>query len=695
MDNKIFDCRTGNISDNHILPFFWQHGEDHHLLAEEMDAIQACGIQEICVESRPHPQFCQDPWWDDFGFILEEARRRSMRVWLLDDQKFPTGYAAGYIHTHPELRMTSLRIVYTDFIGPQRETALIATPLKEDERYVGIIAYRREQKGIVLAGEGVDLLPLCRDGLIWWDIPEGAWRVYYIIRTHDTCMPYKEAYIDMLSPESCAAMIHAVYQPHYDHFAEYFGNTFVGFFSDEPSFSNDVETYWSILGKEGMLIPWHDALIGEMADYTGLSQGQIYLLLPGLLHDINGKTKLIREAYMEVITRRYSRNFSWQLGNWCRDHGVSYIGHIIEDMNTHQRLGFGTGHFFRSMEGQDMAGIDIVLNQIIPGFTDFDHTNNACERTIDCDFYQYTLAKLGSSQAHLEPLKKNRAMCELFGAFGWAEGVPMMKYLTDQMLVSGINHFVPHAFTPLYPDPDCPPHFYARGKNHQFPVFTELMGYMKRMCHVLSEGTHQASVAVYYNAEAEWAAGKCMMQQDVCKVLTRKQIDFDLVPKDILCRDAQVLDHQLHIHRENYQALIIPYSQYLPVKFLKHLESLAADGLPILFVDGLPDGDVDGNHLCDTLAHCEVLPLEQLADVLAQRGLQGIVPDIDVPHLRFYHLHKEDHDIIMVWNESIFEEIDTMLTLPVKGHAAFYDGWGNQYYQPQQDEQTVRLHLTP
>ena len=78
-------------------------------------------------------------------------------------------------------------------------------------------------------------------------------------------------------------------------------------------------------------------------------------------------------------------------------------------------------------------------------------------------------------------------MCEIFGAYGWAEGVKMMKWLTDFMLVRGINCFVPHAFSMRFPDPDCPPHFYARGRNPQFRAFGVLMQYMNRMSHILTE----------------------------------------------------------------------------------------------------------------------------------------------------------------------------------------------------------------
>lgn len=83
----------------------------------------------------------------------------------------------------------------------------------------------------------------------------------------------------------------------------------------------------------------------------------------------------------------------------------------------------------------------------------------------------------------------------------------MMKWLMDFLLVRGVNHFVPHAFSVDYPDPDCPPHFYADGNNPQFPAFSELMRYTNRASHLLSGGEQVTDAAILYHAEAEWAEG--------------------------------------------------------------------------------------------------------------------------------------------------------------------------------------------
>ena len=231
---------------------------------------------------------------------------------------------------------------------------------------------------------------------------------------------------------------------------------------------------------------------------------------------------------MEVVTKLYSQCFTYQLGDWCREHGVMYIGHVIEDMGAHMRLGYGSGHYFRALDGQDMAGIDIVLMQDVPGIYNNIHRSPLADGgSADPAFFHYTLPKLAASHSHIQPLKGGRAMCEIFGAFGWAEGLPFMKGLADTMLSSGVNHFVPHAFSPKDEDEDCPPHFYNGGRNIQYPLFKNLMDYMGRCSHMLFGGTHIADVAVFYNAEGEWTGGENKTFFDICRTLTQNLIDFE------------------------------------------------------------------------------------------------------------------------------------------------------------------------
>lgn len=699
MDQKLKECLCGQHG-SYILPFLWLHGEPKERVREEILAIKNSGIREFCAESRPYEAFCKDAWWEDFGYILATAKELGMRVWLLDDRKFPTGYANGYLEMpeNAHLRKRLIREFQIDAVGPMKYASFyLGGRIREEEQILSVIAYRRGPEGETMeADTAVELTDALGDGMVYWDVPEGVWRLCVTVET----APYEYRddrlfyYIDMLSRESCHAMIDAVYQPHYEHFAEYFGNTFAGFFSDEPGFLNVCYTYNNRLGQMFSPYPWREDLPRLMAESAGVPEAQMRLWLPALWEDMGEVTSLVRTHYMEVATKLYRENFSYLLGDWCRDHGVMYIGHVIEDMGAHMRLGYGSGHYFRALDGQDMAGIDIVLMQDIPGLSGAIHRAPLADGgKADPAFFRYTLPKLAASHAHIQPMKQDRAMCEIFGAFGWAEGLPFMKGLADIMLASGINYFVPHAFSPKEEDTDCPPHFYNGGKNVQYPLFGELMAYMGRCSHLLSGGKHRADVAVFYNAESEWATEEDSSLGAVCRELTRGLIDFDIVPYDALA-EAEVQNGRLCINGESYGALVVPESPILPIDRLTCFHRLSNAGLPLLFADALPERAAEGAPIDGLFAGSAAVPRGELPARLRQAGLCHVAGEGDgFSSLRFYHVEREGKDVYLLSNEDLRHPIHGRLTLPQTGDCLIYDPWANRLYRDRAKDGVLPLHL--
>ena len=84
-----FKEKTGD----YIFPFLWLHGESEDVLRQYVRVIYNANLRSFCVESRPHPDFAGPGWWHDMDIILNEAAKHAMRVWILDDSHFPTGFA--------------------------------------------------------------------------------------------------------------------------------------------------------------------------------------------------------------------------------------------------------------------------------------------------------------------------------------------------------------------------------------------------------------------------------------------------------------------------------------------------------------------------------------------------------------------------------------------------------------------------
>lgn len=674
---------------NYIAPFFWQHGEPDDILREELDKIRASGIRCVCVESRPHEDFCGPGWWEDMALILAECRRLGMTLWLLDDKHFPSGYAGGALEGRStDLRRWEIIERHADVIGPFECGALMAEGWLEgdDDEIIGVYACHRAG-GEAHAGRVVDVSAGLAEGMVYLSLPEGMWRIVFLIKTRRGMTGRSGLYCDPLSGESMQVFVDAVYETHYTHFGGYFGDTFRGFFSDEPRFGNMNGQFMPDMGTPHVAYPWRDELTDMLKERLG--EGAL-CALPALWFDIGQPdTARMRIAYMDIITGLYQKNYSEKLGGWCRAHGVLYTGHIIEDMNAHEKTGCSAGHFFRSMEGQDHAGIDVVLHQIMPGMIDLPNATRASYKHTDPEFFCYTLAKLGASLAHLGTGKHGRAMCEMFGAYGWAEGLKMMKWLTDHMLVRGINLFVPHAFSPKYPDPDCPPHFYARGNNPQYRSFKILMDYMNRMAHVLSGGTHVADAAILYDAEASWSGAPFMRMQRPAKTLYDHHIDYDFIPADYLER-AHAKDGQLCIAQERFSFFVIPYAKCLPIAVIKKAYELSMAGVPVVYVGGMPsfcpEGvDIGGYIMPSDRLRC--LALDDLPDYLRSTGLCDITLKKHDRYLRVYHIKKRGGDVYMLFNEHINDTVVNRIALPSAGSAYLeYDAMANAVHcKPLQD----------
>ena len=671
-------CLENGEDKSRIFPFFWVHGATHDRLREEMDAIYNCGLRAFCVESRPHPGFCEEAWWDDLGFMLRYAKERDMQVWVLDDKHFPTGYANAMIEKkYPNLRRKCASVACIDIVGPMQDGCCLFPPMDADEKVLSVSALRRTGEGEEVDGDSGILLTDVRDGLVFWDVPEGIWRVYFVIDTHRGPAYFKN-YIDMCDPDSCRVMVDEIYGPHYDHFSEYFGNTFRGFFSDEPCFANNIGSFIDTLGTPLLNIPWRTDMAALLAKECGISEEKAICLLPALWHTVTKYTSSIRLAYMNIITKLYRDNFSNMLGAWCENHGVEYIGHVIEDGGAHMRLGYGSGHFFRALEGQHMAGMDIVLHQIAPGITQMRHTYaTSSGKWAIPDSYHYTIPKLATSAAHLDARKQGRVMCELYGAFGWAEGIPTMKYLTDMMLSAGVNHLVPHAFSDKVEDPDCPPHFFNGGRNPQYPVFGKLMDYTAKYFHILNAGAPQVPVAVYYNAESEWCGGEVGTLEAIAGILGRCHTDLDFVPMDALMTATEEAG-ALQVSACSYQALIVPYCQILPAALAQKLNALALSGVSVLYVDGKPEKDEEGTGL---ILNGEVIPKEKLSKMAKVQKWSALETTDPEPDLRVLHRADGDTQVYFFFNASLEKTVDTTVRLRSAGKIVAYDAWQNACYQ--------------
>ena len=652
------------MNDNHILPFLWMRGESEDVLRTELGKICDAGIRSVCLEARPHPDYAGEGWWHDVDIVIDEAKKRGMTIWILDDAHFPTGMANNSMKAHPELVRRFLVSQFVDVVGPM-PAAQVDIDLLTTKQFTWMDYGDNE------VGEALDLSSFVKDGYLTADIPDGVWRIHVNFVT--TAFNYKPEYINYIEADSVHLLIDEVYEKHYARYADLFGTVIAGFFSDEPGFYNQENYGYDNNIGQRMPLPWGKELEQVLLESYGEN---LFRDLPLLFADHDDKShRALRVAYMNAVSTLYGKNFTRQLGDWCQAHGVEYIGHVVEDYNGYMHLGAGVGHYFRAIEGQHMAGIDNIGYQLMP-------CNDAATRhtgfsDIEPTFYHYYLGKLGASAAAIDPKKRGRLMCENFGAYGWRLGVRDMKWLADYWISQGVNYFVPHAFSMAeYPDNDCPPHFYARGNNPQFPWFCDLMRYIDRLCNLFSGGQSVPQVGLLFEAESDWS-GKAMKGCLIGKELLSHQLDFMILPTDTLANGCAVEGAEMVVNGRRMGALIIPECEFLPEEAARFIAAHPA--LPVLFVNSFPVGIAempeDGASLLKAaVAGRETVKLGKLSKTLRGMGVKdSITFEGATPALHVYHYRKGERDIFMLMNVSSAETLDLKVCLPAAGSYGLCD----------------------
>ena len=715
---------------NHFMPFLWYAGEKPEVVCRTLEEIRASGIRGITLENRGGNWFNTQRWWDLLEKVFAKAEQLGMEVWMLDDSHVGSGSANDTLKLpeNEKFRPKNLRIEAMDVVGPQYGAAFLPK-MTEAESLVSAVIFKRNPDTGVCYGEGRDVTAEAIDGLLPLELSEGGlWRIYFVVNADPKCQGFWYYYVSMLSKDSCRHLIDEVLEKMYQHCGQHFGKTFKGFFTDEPGFGNcngeyDEHCRKNCLGNFKYLVAWWDDMPSRLAKELGESEENVMRNIAALWDDIDGKSDRYRLAYMNVITGLWRENYTMQVGDWCRAHNVQYIGHYLEDDTAHLCMGFGCGHLLRTMDGQDMAGIDYVLNQITPGITSLSHTKGFGKDTYnDSRFYVYTLPRLGSTLAHHNSRMKGRYMAELMGAYGWSAGLSVMRYLFNHSMVNGVNYYVPHAFSMVVPscfkkgeernDTDLSslppgycmtflaPSFHGAGFNPQYGGFARLVAHVQRISDLLLTGRRTPDVAVYYNAESFWMDTEKETMTDAITELVRANLDVEVLSLDML-RNAEVQNGRLSESGISCNCLVIPAAKIIPSELSELILRFAKEGLPIVFVDKIPQKTELGEDLRLQKqsklegARLSCVPLNE-----CPQTVKAICPPFvkfsDVcKDLQYYTLAKDDGSVLVLFMNEGFTEIDVMVDKPVKGGAVLYDSWNNKAFAPLDNGDAIRLKLRP
>jgi hypothetical protein len=606
----------------------WDGPITEEVITRDLNAFKARGVQAVTLEPGYDMEYLTPHWFEMVKAAVEQARKQGMRVWLVDEGKYPSGFAGGkFTKERPDLRMQALVAERVDVTSGE---TLSRDLLSET---VGAFAINQVDNATRVLDTS--------SGKISWTAPEGKWQVLLVrheFRTSPTRAvnnptrgkDTSNSLCDYLDAAATRQFIEFTHEQYKKYFGDQFGKTVLGFRGDEPDYS--------ISG-----IPWTPKIFAEFEKRKGYDV-RPYLASFFAKSGLTEEQQRAKADYWDVWSDLFSENFFKVQADWCASNNLEYLVHLNHE-DQMPALVRSEGDFFKCMRHVQMPGIDTIWSQIwLDKVADF--------------------PKYASSAAHL--FGRPRAFTESFAAYKPAPNVEQAKWILNHQLVRGINMvevmFVPASNKGVLG---------LRGwlTDEQFPTVAK---YIHRACFLLSQGRPTAQIALYHPTMSLWL-GDNDADASVLKIaqqLLEQQRDFDFVDDRTLGSTLKLDgDRLINLSLQGYRAVIIPSTSAISKAALDRLQAFSKAGGKVFFVGREPSmivektflkatgpADISGSTVLSSSPSKDWAVKEPAAEMTVP--ILAALPEPDVtletsnPSIKYLHRRLRDGDLYFFFNES-------------------------------------------
>jgi hypothetical protein len=552
----------------------WGGPVDRASIVRDLDGMKALGVHAAIIEPKAgmtHP-YLSPEYFDLVRIAVAEARKRDLRLWIMDDGDYPSGLAGGkFTEERPELRMKALA-------APERIPVAAGAAFSRTlgPRVICAVAIDR-------ATRTLRVLPPDAAGRVGWTAPAGGGEVVlpcWEFRSGPTrsannptgAKDMTHSLMDYLDPAATQQFKVWTFEQYRDAIGDEFGKTVLGFRGDEPAFGFN---------------PWTPDLLKEFQRRKGYDLRPYLALFPARpgAKDVT-LTAPQRRAYADycdVWSDLFRDNYFNMEAAWCADHGLEMQLHI-EHEEILPQLALADGDYFKCFRNIQVPGIDIIWHQVwMDNPADF--------------------PKLASSAAHL--YGHPRAMCEAFAAYRPPPNLEQARWLLNFLMAHGINRIeymywpssvVRPAVRPTSPaHPSRPRPAGGGNRYYRDPGFPAVAAYVNRVSYLLGEGRPAADIGLFVPSSSFWLADAAQAREinrgllDIAHQLLAHQRDFDFVDEQALSSVLAPQGSQLvNLSGQGYRAIIVPPSLALSHAALDRLHAFATDGGRVIFIGAPP-----------------------------------------------------------------------------------------------------------
>ena len=227
--------------------------------------------------------YLSEKWFESVDVVMEASQELGLRVWLYDEDGWPSGYSSGSVPRASESYRIQMLIARKIGQAPPPH----ATPLGDPT-------------------DGIQLY-------IWHAQLDDP-------RFNGAC------YASLMNREAVGQFVKDAYESYYRRYGEHYGNLIQAVFTDEPSVTYRLRV------PEGA-VPIAKGLLEHFERSHG------YDPLPQLHYlFVDGKeAKRFRLHYYRTVSDLFEHNYVRTLGQWCENHGVDLTGHMMAEHQLYEQ----------------------------------------------------------------------------------------------------------------------------------------------------------------------------------------------------------------------------------------------------------------------------------------------------------------------------------------------------------------------
>lgn len=548
MNKEFFQSPTTDPNYSVSVFWFWNDRITDEKTAEQLNMMHRIGVDQPVVHARfgLQNEYLSEDWFGRIQSVLKTCRKNGQKIWLYDEDNWPSGNCAWTITKEEKYREHYLRFETAHLTAGQVYQKSIA------ESCLNITAYGSD-------GAATNLTAAAKNGRLIYTA-KGDVNLYFVFVVVDAYEPVGKFCVDYLSKKALHRFLLSTHEKYRAHFQKEFGKTIRGIFMDETRFCNAM--------------PWTESFPEEFRKRKGYDP---IPLLPLLVRK-DSLSASFRYDYYDVISDMYGEATFQQIYHWCEKYGMKSTGHLLGE---------------ETLATQSYFGADMVRAFQYFHVPALDHLGNGIG-SLDAKFVVSASHNYG----------KMRVSCEAFGASGWDMTYEDLVRTTNWLFQQGVNLILMHGF--YYSirgerSEDFPPSYFFQWKYwDRMPEYVKMVNRMMKM---LSDGRQETGILVYSPIESFWKhfepdldaktgfweKGPWIRDQQaafidnqfqlLCNKLTDRNLDFNILGSDTVPY-FQIRGKQLINVRsgETFSTVVLPLAEVLTDEMVKLLNEFAAAG---------------------------------------------------------------------------------------------------------------------